>query len=211
MVKKKSGGHAAKDASIVDGFNTKPMERPRDPVTNRFLPTGHPPDPKYKRQREYQQKLAVEKQARKEAQERGETPDSAPPSAGDLSAAYQMLEDMRWVYKNASVDGKTGRKRLQKLMESDREFMTMVKELMKIESALLSARIRKEGDGGLGGGQGFFVILKGLESDNDVLKNAGDGTIDMKQVAHVLDPSAGRYEAEGQVKEEALPETPQEG
>ena len=109
---------------------------------------------------------------------------------GGSDAAYQMLEDMRWVYRTLR-----GRTKLKKLVKGDdRQFVFMVKELMKIESALLSAKIRKEGDVGGVGQQNFFVVLKGLEDEKkfEVL----DKTVDMKQIQSAIDPNAELYEAE---------------
>lgn len=109
----------------------------------------------------------------------------------DIKSANQMLQDMRWVYREVK-----GRRKLLGLIRSDdKQFVVMVKELMKIETALLSAKIRKEGDTGGVGNQNFFVVLKGLD-DSSVVKEVVDKTIDMKQIENALNPNAEEYVAE---------------
>jgi hypothetical protein len=106
----------------------------------------------------------------------------------DTKSANQMLQDMRWVYREVQ-----GRRKLLKLIKSDdKQFVLMVKELMKIETALLSAKIRKEGDIGGGNNQNFFVVLKGLDDDKKVVQ-VMDKTIDMKQIENALNPNAEEY------------------
>jgi hypothetical protein len=89
----------------------------------------------------------------------------------DDKSAYRMLQDMRSIYK--SVDGK---KKLQELIKSDdKQFVFMVKELMKIEAQLMSAKIKaKEGPGGVGNVT-TFVIIKGLEDEKKIIElSSGD-------------------------------------
>jgi len=116
-------------------------------------------------------------------------------------SANQMLQDMRWVYRTLD-----GRKKLKKLVkEDDKQFVFMVKELMKIEASLLTAQIRKDGDLGGGGQQNFFVVLKGLE-DVKVVKGADDKTIDLNQIQDALNPNAQRFE----IEEKQVEERPEE-
>ena len=105
-------------------------------------------------------------------------------------SANQMLNDMRWIYR--AVDG---RKKLKKLVQDDdKQFVIMVKELMKIEASLLTAQIRKDGEIGGVGPQNFFVVLKGLEEVS--VKGVVDKTVDMKQIQEALNPNAQKYEVE---------------
>ena len=112
-------------------------------------------------------------------------------------SANQMLADMRWAYQKMK-----GRKKLLELIkDDDKQFVFMVKELMKIESSLLTAQMRKEGDIQGGGQQNFFVVLKGLE-DSPGVKGAVDKTIDLNQIQDALNPNAQRFEIEEKPREE---------
>jgi hypothetical protein len=134
------------------------------------------------------------------------SPDSSDPVAeSNTKSAYQMLEHLRYAYRNSksTTSGKKGRARIVELMNDDKEFKFIVKELLKIEASLLSAKIRKEGDndGGKGGvgQQNFFVVLKGLEDEKKLLSDAGvvDKTVDMKQIQRAMNPEMGEvYEVE---------------
>lgn len=120
----------------------------------------------------------------------------------DEKSAHQMLQDLRYAYRNAvGVDGKRGKQRLKQLMENDGDFKFAVKELLKIEASLLAAKIRKDGGDGEGHGlqqQNFFVVLKGLEDGPKMLEAAkSDAMVDMKQVQRAINPDQGEvYEAE---------------
>ena len=103
----------------------------------------------------------------------------------DIRSANQMLQDMRWVYRKVK-----GRDKLKNLVkEDDKQFVFMVKELMKIEASLLTAQIRKEGVDSPGQ-NGFFVVLKGLENDKNILSVVNDKTINLKQIENALNPSS---------------------
>ena len=82
-----------------------------------------------------------------------------------------------------------GRKKLLDLVdEDDKQFLFLVKELMKIEASILSAKIRKEGVGdGTGVNQNFFVVLKGLEEDKKILESISKD-VDMKQISKAMNP-----------------------
>lgn len=131
-------------------------------------------------------------------------------SDDDEKSAYQMLQHLRYAYKNSrNSEGKKGRQRLMSLMEADSEFKFFVKELMKIEAALLAAKLRKGEDesGNRVGNQNFFVVLKGLEDEKKYL-TAGveDKTVDMKQIARAMNPDEHSYEPEEEVSQRDAPE-----
>lgn len=137
-----------------------------------------------------------------------ETPEitNDPSDSDDTKSAYQMLQDMRWVYRNVK-----GRDKLKKLMADDKQFQFLVKELMKIETSLMAAKVRSQGsrDGNV---NGFFVILKGLEDDKAVIeqmaKQRGNSSaIDLAQVDHAMNPEATfEFEEERKVEELEGPE-----
>lgn len=109
-----------------------------------------------------------------------------PEEDDDLGSARQMIDDMRWVYKQLR-----GKNKLKELMEGDKEFVTLVKELMKIEAAIMTSKLKREDATG-SGAPGFFVVLKGLETDTDIVKamknKAAD--IDLSQLERALNPNA---------------------
>lgn len=110
----------------------------------------------------------------------------------DEPSAYQMLQDMRYVYRKVK-----GRKKLAELIEADdKQFVFMVKELMKIESQLMSAKIRAREDLNGTAQQTVFVVLKGLEDGPQILDvtPGGDEEIDHRQIAAALTPEGAEYE-----------------
>jgi glycerol-3-phosphate cytidylyltransferase-like family protein len=117
----------------------------------------------------------------------------ADPELDDGKSPGQMLEDMRYVYRAVK-----GREKLKKLMREDKQFVVMVKELMKIESALLSAKIRVKEDTA-SANQMVFVVLKGLEDEGKIegMKGGIPGVVDVRQVAGMVNPDGSEY-----VKEE---------
>jgi len=94
-------------------------------------------------------------------------------------SAHNMLVDMRWAYKKVK-----GRKKLKELIETDdKQFVVMVKELMRLESLVLAAKLRREGDGQ--GTQAVFVVLKGL--DQAEVGEESD-VIDVNQIRGAISP-----------------------
>lgn len=177
MVKKRPG-RKAKDAMFTEGFNPNkeltPMERRQLARQKKILSDAR----KKKREQDLLEKL-------KQKQD-----DSADDDVLDNSSEsdYGMLQDMRWVYQRMG-----GRKALKKFIRSnDKAYELMVKELMKIESAMKQAEIRKTDPGG-GGNQNVFVVLKGLEEEQRVMSVVtaadGQGQIDLKSMNSVLKPS----------------------
>jgi hypothetical protein len=107
--------------------------------------------------------------------------------AEDVRSAHQMLEDMRWVYRMVN-----GRDKLKKLVEGDdRQFVGLVRELMKIEAALMAAQIRKEGPS-VQDNRMVFVVLKGLEEEKKYT-DIVDKDVDLKQIAAVMNPDGTEY------------------
>lgn len=108
--------------------------------------------------------------------------------------AYQMLEDMRHAYRHGG-----GRKKLGDFAQADdRNFVFLVKELMKIEAALLSAKIRRENTAvNSANQQNFFVVIKGLEDGPAPMVGAmGDG-VDFARIQRAVDPTfVGRNDAD---------------
>ena len=112
----------------------------------------------------------------------------------------RMLADMWWVYRNAEFEDPatkkkmTGRQKLLQLVQSDdKQYLFMVKELLRIEA------LRKEKSSGDGGGKAVFVVLKGLH-DEDVKEDPGLGMVDHKQIMAAIDPTAekvDRVDSEG--------------
>lgn len=103
---------------------------------------------------------------------------------GDDNFARDLMEDMRWVYRQIN-----GREKLRTLMGQDKEFISLVKELMKLEAAYLTSKMKGKGTGS--GGAGFLVVLKGLEGDDKLVADMKkDKIIDLKQIERALNPAA---------------------
>ena len=181
-----TGGKAAKDKVIVDGFNHKKKTPKFAPLEDRQLKkamriVAKASKPITDLEKSIAEAKLLQKQVDKETEAAekafaaaalrvelanevspAEIPTSpnSPDDANDAKSAYQMLQDMRWVYRNVR-----GRKKLKDMVDSDdKQFLFMVKELMKIETSLLSAKIRTKEDNTVGGQQTVFVVLKGLDS-----------------------------------------------
>ena len=135
---------------------------------------------------------ALEKTIRDKEKKVGKKSEKKPkPKTEDLSQlleddkafTYKMLADMRGAYSKAG-----GARKLSKLIKSDDKLlMAMVKELMKVEASLLATEIRNKEAGN--GGKTVFVILKGLQTEADVIKEV-EGELDMVQIADAVNPSA---------------------
>ena len=115
----------------------------------------------------------------------------------ELKVAQKMLEDLRYAYRNAvGKDGKKGRDRLMELMKTDFEFKFAMKELMKIESALVSSKIKsRENGGGNGESVATLVILKGLYDEDPKKGVKQDERVDLDQVANALNPEYHEQES----------------
>jgi hypothetical protein len=194
------GGHDAKDQVLVDGFNpvkelTPQQQKVRNNALNALAIAN--------RNSKERKRLAKEEAARKgiaieAAKAAGVYVEPSPPVEEEILES-QMFQDMRAIYKKLK-----GRERLEKWAKDDKNFLMLAKELMKQESVLLAAKIRKgEGEGPNGQSQSFFVVLKGLEDEKGLAEKFEDKTVDMKQVKHVLEPEAGAYEPERPAVEEA--------
>jgi NurA-like 5'-3' nuclease len=111
-----------------------------------------------------------------------------------LSGVSRMLEDLRYGYQySVGPTGKKGKQRLEELMQSDSEFKFAVRELLKIEGALLAAKIRKEGDNSGATQQNVFVVLKGLDEDKKYIEMF-DKTVDLKQISRATNPDGSELE-----------------
>jgi len=147
--------------------------------------------------------IAAREQRRKIDRQAGLDSAPAAPAAPKQSDEDRMLADMWWVYRTAKFvnpdTGKqmTGRQKLLQLVQSDdKQYLFMVKELLRIEA-------QRKGQGGDGGGEQktVFVVLKGLY-DEEVVKKDG-GLIDHEQIARALDPAAEKLEV-GDAEDDAL-------
>jgi len=98
--------------------------------------------------------------------------DEAAPAAFSASA---MLEQMWKVYRQAG-----GLKRLKSVMADSKEFRAMAKDMLKVEAAI--SKTKKDE---VNQGQTVFVILKGLQTEQDVYK----GSLDLGQIRGALDPT----------------------
>jgi HD-GYP domain-containing protein (c-di-GMP phosphodiesterase class II) len=178
-------GRKSKDECFIDGFN--PMKKGAPGI------------------RELQKKIkdiaavaaakkkASEEKAEKNSKKNLENDDELDPVL-EGKEAYKMMKDMRSVYKSAG--GKT--KLLGLIKGDDKLLIAMIKELMKYETSLMATEIRNK-ENNVGGNTATFVILKGLQTAEDVMVVKEEGPIDMKQVRDAINPSAEKkieYEEE---------------
>jgi hypothetical protein len=180
MKTNKRPGRVSKNIEIQNGFNQTPIYETNAGASKRRL---------YRQA--YRKALINEKFYSKDvADDAGDI--------DDLKAAQQMLQDLRYAYRNSvGADGKRGKQRLVALMESDAEFKFVVKELLKIEASLMAAQSRKEGSTGESGNQCVFVILKGLETDKEILGLTSETSgLDIKQIQHALNPDGSEYDGD---------------
>jgi hypothetical protein len=116
------------------------------------------------------------------------------PEEEDGSFAYQMLRDLRAAYKSGK-----GKSKLLTLMKDDKEFKFLIKELLKVETAMMAAKIRRDpGQGGGGDRPAVYVVLKGLECEKPLLTAiAKNEAFDIEQVMAATNPefSSDRYVA----------------
>jgi len=206
------GGKPTKDALISDGFNQQKLG-PR--ASNALIRKARREAALAKQRIEVERKRQaaefelMEKKLARAKKEVGikdtmpapveEPTQEEPPPAPDEDekSAHRMLQDLRYAYRNSvGPGGSKGKRRLVELMEADAEFKFAVRELLKIEAALMAAKIRKEGGDGSGSvNQSFFVVLKGLETEMPVISQ-GDKTVDMKQITRAMSPDESSYEPE---------------
>ena len=112
--------------------------------------------------------------------------------ADNDKSAMQMLQDLRYAYRNAvSADGKKGRQRLLDLMKNDVDFKFAMKELMRIEASIASAKVRLREDPD--SNMTTFVIIKGLEGSEKA--KVSDPFLDLEQIADAFNPSTETREA----------------
>ena len=100
----------------------------------------------------------------------------------DSLSAKNMLADMREAYKSAG-----GRAKLKKLIkQDDKLLMSMVTQLVKLETQLMEAEIKGKNNGLMG--SVTFVVIKGL---HDVVetKEVKDKTVDIAQIQDAFNPT----------------------
>ena len=187
-------GRKTKDREITEGFNQKKAGGMSQAKLDKIKAAAARAEKKKKAEAARLRKQKAEDKKREmEALKNdvdaatGNLPAERPGGEGaedpdaDAKAAYQMLQDMRWVYKEVK-----GRTKLKKLIKGDdKQFVFMVKELMKIEASLMAAKARAKDDGLGGSQQTVFVILKGLDA---IPIGVSDKDVDMKQVARAISP-----------------------
>ena len=185
----KGGGHRSKDAAITDNFNTDKNIKPTKDDMDRALAQAETAELEAEIEPHSDREPAISPD--EEYILMGEYAENE-----DAKSAYAMLEDMRAVYQEVG-----GRERLMGMVNAggvggDKQFMALAKDLMKVELSILSATIRKssltKGVGGEGGGgQNFFVVLKGLENEKSLVDQLiGDKTVDISQIKAAINPDS---------------------
>jgi uncharacterized protein YdbL (DUF1318 family) len=123
----------------------------------------------------------------------GSAPRNEMEGDGEDRFAEDLMEDMRYVYKQLG-----GRTKLRALMTGDKEFIGLVKDLMKVEAAYLAKKLGLKGENQP---QGFLVVLKGLEGDDKLVKDIRNNkAIDFKQIERAMNPTLERSKVESEIK-----------
>jgi hypothetical protein len=94
--------------------------------------------------------------------------------------ASKMLENMWKVFRQSGGMSKL-KKAMMNTKTGDREFISMAKEMMKVEAAVS----KMKGNGG--GQQTVFVVLKGLDP---VQRDMEGNPVDLERLERSLDPNA---------------------
>jgi len=119
---------------------------------------------------------------------------------GNDDEAYKLLKDMRWIYRTMG-----GRRKMKKMMkEDDKQFIAMMKEMFKMESSIMAAKLKK-GDGFGGGDPSYFVILKGLY-DTPQAGTAEDSEVDSRQIERAINPNSDLVPMETEPEPDSPPE-----
>jgi len=195
----KRGGRPYKGEKITDGFNQAKKGVRRADVRAAVVQAQIEKDEKAAKNKEIASLKARLATLREDLVNPEDPEESVDREADNIKGSENMLRDLRYGYKHSvGPDGKKGRDRLVDLMENDAEFKFAMKELMKIESALLAAKIRtKATSTGGSDRQSFFVVLKGLEQEKPVAAafSNRDTPIDLKQVMSAINPeTTTKYE-----------------
>jgi hypothetical protein len=173
VTKPKRNGRTPKGVELLDNFNFTKANTPSNAELKRIKDIFELPPPP----------ITIFPEMALDA-----PPDTPTPDGFDKNA-YQMLEDMRHAYRHGGGKNKL----VSFAKEDDRNFVFLVKELMKIESALLSAKIRKENTTANPlNQQNFFVVVKGLEDvpgSAGLAKAASGSGIDFVQIQQAVDPT----------------------
>ena len=179
-------GRKQKDAELVEGFNQQKIESP----------LGR------------QEKAQLNKQVKDQKQ----APRKTRQDLDDIDLVGECgetLADLRYAYKYSSgPSGKRGKLRLEELMEDDSIFKFAIRELIKMETAVLVARSKKVEGGGVAN-QNFFVVLKGLEDGPRQISGTvgtGDKVVDIAQIGRALNPEDNNSEPEQEGSKHDAPE-----
>jgi hypothetical protein len=192
MVKPRSGGKKPKGSEISENFNQEKEGNLSEKELARLARNEYVREWKRKDRLKKKEILAgIVPRETKAGNDTDSEPESYQNDLDDGKSPAQMLQDMRYAYAMAD-----GRKKLMKLIKGDdRQFVAMVKELMKIETAILTTKIRAKADeGGKGGGQTVFVILKGLEDEKKIMEIVQDKDVDMKQITQAINPDGSDFD-----------------
>jgi hypothetical protein len=80
---------------------------------------------------------------------------------------------------------------LDLVKDDPKQFRDLIKELMRVETALMVRELnKKEVGGGSVDSPAVFVILKGLETPEQAVSKYNDPDVDLAQIENALNPSA---------------------
>lgn len=172
-------GQKTKDKSLTQ--NEKKIRTPEETRELAMIEAQAEEDRKAAKAKDMAERRERERLAKLEEQESGRSLDADDPEIVDK---YQMLQDMRWLYKK-----KGGRKSLEAHMAlNPKDYYVMVRELMKLEAGLKALEIKSKAAGNNGGsGRAVLVVIKGLHETSDTPATATK--IDIESMHSVLNPA----------------------
>jgi hypothetical protein len=196
MAYTKTGGGKPKDSAITQTVNTDKNDNISRSEQRRINMEKKRIEEENKKKRE---KLLKAKQKYQEAlEELGETDGEIAVDLDESQFSRQMISDMREVFKSAG-----GKKMLLDLVKDDpKQFRDLIKELMRVETALMVRELnKKEAASGNVDSPAVFVILKGLETPEQVVNKYNDPDVDLAQIENALNPSAEKSVEVEEVKD----------
>lgn len=174
-----------KESSLLGVFMGKPGRKSKDECfINGFNPMKKVPDIKdlQKKIKELAKQAGAEKKSQKNSEKNIEDELDV---VVEGKEAYKMMKDMRNAYNRAGGASKL----INLIKKDDKLLIAMIKELMKYETSLMATEIRNK-ENNIGGNVATFVILKGLQTEDDVVIVQKDDAVDVAQVVNAINPLA---------------------
>lgn len=193
----RSGGPKSKDVSITEGFNRskKGMSKAEQARAKREAKARELADAEKRKSAEGELDRLADRAAKLRDQ-LGLDAELEPENAGTArvddadASSDEMIRDLRWAYRTG-----LGKRKLKEMMKDDKLGLPLIRELVKVEVAYLTAKLRQKEELKPEQQQQVFVVIRGLEDEKkfDVEVSKGEA-VDMRQIQHALNPDGTEYE-----------------